>query len=92
MDQLISTAELSAALELSASTVKRLRAEGVIRGYRFRRQLRFILREVLDDILRAESQLPLRRARGELVTARTRLKGRLGKADEIVEEVIENDD
>lgn len=58
--------ELAAALRISHHTLLRLRAEGLIRSYRIRTMIRFVLEEVLDDLKRAEGELPLRRIAGTL--------------------------
>ena len=60
MEVMLTTAELASILRLSESSIKRMRANGEIRGHKFRRSLRFVLSEVLADIDRAESEVDMR--------------------------------
>lgn len=60
MEIMLTTAELANIVRLSPATIKRLRANGEIRGYKFRRRLRFLLSEVLADIGKAESEVEMR--------------------------------
>lgn len=63
----VTTRQLSEQLQVGVSTITRLRAEGVIRSYRVRSMIRFVLEEVLEDLHKAESELPVRRLRGVFV-------------------------
>ena len=85
METALTTAELAAILRLSASSIKRMRANGEIRGHKVRRQLRFFLPEVLIDLDRAESELEYRRSTGRLIRSHgktaTSLKGRAAEFD-----------
>ena len=57
----VTVKELCKVLQISALTLRRLRAEGVVKTYRIRRRLRFVLEEVMEALARADSELPLRR-------------------------------
>lgn len=63
---ILTKAELCAELKVGASTIDRLRAEGLIRHFKIRTQVRFVLEEVIADLRIAERQLPLRRINGTL--------------------------
>jgi excisionase family DNA binding protein len=64
---ILTSAQLAEVLQVHYRTVLRLRAEGIIRSYRVRTMVRFVLEEVLDDLARAEGELPLRRLDGSLL-------------------------
>lgn len=63
----LTTAQLAEYLQVGYRTILRLRAEGVIRSYRIRTMVRFVLEEVLEDLARAEADLPIRRLDGTLL-------------------------
>jgi predicted site-specific integrase-resolvase len=65
---ILTTRQLSQLLQISATTLRRLRAEGIVRAYRIRNcGLRFVLADVLAALGRAEDELPLRRKAQKLV-------------------------
>jgi excisionase family DNA binding protein len=83
-EEMLTTNELAHVLKTSLSTVKRLRADGYIRGYKIRRQLRFLLSEVKADLGRMEKDFELRKVTGRLIESGgsphgrfTSLKGKL---------------
>jgi excisionase family DNA binding protein len=92
-DRLLTTKELAAFLRCSQLTVRRLRAEGILRAYRIRRQIRFRLSEVLERLAIADTDVELRRRKGLFLPSDGRripkgkyLTGRIGKHDIVVEE------
>jgi len=70
--------QLGEQLQIGASTLDRLRAEGIIRSYRIRSCIRFVLEEVLEDLHKAESELAVRRIRGTFVKSGGPRRGKGG--------------
>jgi excisionase family DNA binding protein len=53
--------ELAWYLKIGVETLDRLRSEGLIRSYRIRTQIRFVLEEVMEDLRRHPEEFPLRK-------------------------------